>query len=216
MPFILCNEGSNSITQIRVHISVAHANFSFFKLTTSEFSLSFLWLLLMVVKVLTWPLTVVNDPPVVVVLLTKWSLIVNKGSWLETGAVVTDNGVEGGVCWLWNVVAWKKALVEEGGGLPEMAVNAGDMSLWRATAAATAAETAVLKFALEGDTGSCRRSWKMEESKWPAWKKIFVFRRCFIHKCVWRTHNTRSSRSRAPQKLTQVNYHQNQSRIVVP
>lgn len=56
--------------------------------------------------------------------------------------------------------------MEEGGGVTlDMADNAGDMSLL-ATAAATAAETAVLKLALEGETGSGpRRSWKkMEES----------------------------------------------------
>ena len=154
------------------------------KLTTKEFSFIFLpW---MVVKELVWPLTtVVKGDPLPLVPFTKWSLIVNKGSWLDT--VDTESGVVGGVCCeFWNCVAWKKAVVEgiTRAVLPpateEEVVMAGISGVvltakasrccwaWAWATAWTAAETAVLKpvgvVGSAPDEGSGpSRSWKTKK-----------------------------------------------------
>ena len=134
------------------------------QLTTKEFSLIFRhWI---VVNEFVLPFTTeVNVPELFP--FTKWSLIVNKGSWLET--VDTDSGVVGGVCCeFWNWVAWKNAVVEgiTTGALVEV-VTGVLTARSRCTAAwaawTTAADTAVLKPA--GDVGrgpsrSCKRRYQ--------------------------------------------------------
>ena len=129
-------------------------------LTTSEFSFIFLpcivvnaWLML--------PLTVDSWKELpdaeVVLLLTKWSLIVNKGSWLETvegAATETRPGVDGGVTCCCCVELWK--FVKK----PCVVVGTIADKSRLAAAAATAAETAVLKPAVvvgSGPRRSCNR-----------------------------------------------------------
>ena len=96
----------------------------------------------------------------VVLLLTKWSLIVNKGSWLETvegAATETRPGVDGGVTCCCCVELWK--FVKK----PCVVVGTIADKSRLAAAAATAAETAVLKPAVvvgSGPRRSCNRNFK--------------------------------------------------------